>query len=245
MRGVRNLIITLSFSLIMPVAAFGNGISCSDQATLRSTATGRPAIITFVNNSHHAANIYWIDYAGKRGQHFYVTPGSVISRNSSVTHPWVITDDYNNCIGVAFANPSTPNVEITDSGIVFSRTSGPVLADNPYAAAGISDPAHVTQFVARLKQAVAADDRAAIAGMVNYPLRVNSAAGRPAFYRNAAALSVNYARVFTPDVKAAVAATKTDNLFARDLGVMIGDEGEIWMNEIGGSIKIITVNHTR
>ena len=55
----------------------------------------------------------------------------------------------------------------------------------------------------------------------------------------------HYARVFTPDVKAAVAATKTDNLFARDLGVMIGDEGEIWMNEIGGSIKIITVNHTR
>ncbi len=30
-----------------------------------------------------------------------------------------------------FANPSTPNVEITDSGIVFSGTSGPALADNP------------------------------------------------------------------------------------------------------------------
>jgi hypothetical protein len=71
--------------------------------------------------------------------------------------------------------------------------------------AGISNPAQVTQFVVRLKQAVAADDRAAIAGMVNYPLRVNSAAGRPTFYRNAAALSVNYARVFTPDIKEAVA----------------------------------------
>jgi hypothetical protein len=32
MRGVRNLIIALVFSLVMPVAAFGNGISCSDQA---------------------------------------------------------------------------------------------------------------------------------------------------------------------------------------------------------------------
>ena len=131
MRGVRNLIIALVFSLVMPVTAFGNGISCLDQARLRSTATGGPAIITFVNNSSHAANIYWIDYAGKRAQHFYVTPGSVISRNSLVTHPWVITDDYDNCIGVAFANPSAPNVEITDSGIVFSGTSGPALADNP------------------------------------------------------------------------------------------------------------------
>jgi hypothetical protein len=38
--------------------------------------------------------------------------------------------------------------------------------------------------------------------------------------------------------------TKPDDLFARDQGVMIGN-GEIWMNEIGGSMKIITVNHTR
>ena len=128
--------------------------------------------------------------------------------------------------------------------VLFAAASSPARAENPYAVAGISNPAQVTQFLARLKQAVAADDRAAIAGMVNYPLRVNSAAGRPTFYRNAAALSTNYARVFTPDIKEAVAATQTDNLFARDLGVMIGD-GEIWMSEIRGSIKIITVNHTR
>lgn len=127
---------------------------------------------------------------------------------------------------------------------LFAVASGPACADNPYAVAGISNPAQVTQFLAQLMQAVAADDRAAIAGMVRYPLRVNSTAGRPTFYRNAAALSANYARVFTPDIKEAVAAAKPDNLFARDLGVMIGN-GEIWMNEIGGSIKIITVNHTR
>ena len=89
-----------------------------------------------------------------------------------------------------------------------------------------------------------ADDHAAIAAMVKYPLTVYSSAGWPATYRNAAALSANYARVFTPDVKAAVAAAKPDDLFVRDQGVMIGN-GEIWMNEIGGSMKIITVNHTR
>jgi hypothetical protein len=62
-------------------------------------------------------------------------------------------------------------------------------------------------------------------------------------YRDAAALRAKYARVFTPEVKAAVAAAKANNLL-RDQGVMIGN-GEIWMNEIGGSMKIITVNHTR
>jgi hypothetical protein len=128
--------------------------------------------------------------------------------------------------------------------IALAGASGPARADNPYAVAGISDPAHVTQFLARLKQAMAADDHAAIAAMVKYPLRVNSAAGRTTFYRNVAALSANYTRVFTPEVKAALAAAKPDDLFVRDQGVMIGN-GEIWMNEIGGSMKIITVNHTR
>ena len=128
--------------------------------------------------------------------------------------------------------------------IAFLATAGPVLADNPYANAGISDPAHVTQFVVRLKQAVATGDRAGVAAMVNYPLRVNSSGGRSMTYRNAAALRASYARVFTPEVKAAVAAAKADDLFSRDQGVMIGN-GEVWMNEVHGSMKIISINHTK
>jgi hypothetical protein len=126
---------------------------------------------------------------------------------------------------------------------LFAVTSDLARADNPYAVAGISDPAQVTLFLVRLKQAVAADDHAAVAALVRYPLTVSSD-GRSTTYRNAGALSATYARVFTPEVKAAVAAAKPDNLFVRDQGVMIGN-GEIWINEVGGSMKIITVNHMR
>jgi hypothetical protein len=90
---------------------------------------------------------------------------------------------------------------------------------------------------------VAVDDHPTVAAMVKYPLTVYSSGGRPMTYRDAAALSANYARVFTPEVKAAVASAKADDLFARDQGVMIGN-GEIWMNEIRGSMKIITVNQS-
>ena len=121
---------------------------------------------------------------------------------------------------------------------------GPVLADNPYTAAGISNPAHVTQFLARLQHAMAADDRAAVAAMAGYPLTNSPLKGPSVTYRDATALTANYAQVFTPEVRAAVAAARPDNLFSRDQGVMIGN-GEIWMNEVGGSMKIITVNHTR
>ena len=125
--------------------------------------------------------------------------------------------------------------------LAFLAWSSPSLADNPYAAAGISEPAHVTQFLARLRQALAANDRAAVVAMVNYPLRVH-AVGRPAkTYRNAVALRADYPNVFTPGVVSAVAAAKPDDLFARDQGVMIG-HGEIWMNEVAGSMRIMTVN---
>jgi hypothetical protein len=46
--------------------------------------------------------------------------------------------------------------------------------------------------------------------------------------RSAAALTANYAEVFAPKVKTAVAAANPHNLFVRDQGVMIGN-GEIWM----------------
>ena len=49
--------------------------------------------------------------------------------------------------------------------IALLATSGPALAGNPYTAAGITNPVHVTQFVARLKRAAAADDRAAVSAV--------------------------------------------------------------------------------
>lgn len=120
----------------------------------------------------------------------------------------------------------------------------PAFADNQYANAGISDPAHVTQFVARLKQAVATGDRATVAAMVNYPLTVSGEGERTATYRTPAALRANYARIFTPEVKAFIAAAKGDRLFSRDQGVMMGN-GEVWMSERHGLIKIIAVYHPR
>lgn len=127
--------------------------------------------------------------------------------------------------------------------------TGPALAndsgqlDDPYAAAGISDPTHVTQFLARLKQAMAASDRAAVTAMVNYPLHVYAPGRDPTIYRDAATLRAGYARVFTPEVTAVIAAATPGSLFIRDQGVMIGN-GQVWMNEVHGVVKIITINHT-
>jgi hypothetical protein len=128
--------------------------------------------------------------------------------------------------------------------IGFFLSSGSALGENPYAVAGISDPALVTQFLDRLKRAVASDERAAVAALINYPLVVHTFGGTARTYYSAAALRAGYVQVFTPEVKTAILAANADGLFARDQGVMIGD-GEIWMNEIHGAIKIVALNHMR
>ena len=132
----------------------------------------------------------------------------------------------------------------------FLVATGPALAndssqiDNPYAAAGISNPAHVTQFLGELKQALAAGDRAAVATMVNDPLHVYAPGRDLTTYHDAATLCVDYARVFTPEVTTAIAAATPGSLFVRDQGVMIGN-GQVWMSEVHGAVKIITINHTK
>ncbi len=80
--------------------------------------------------------------------------------------------------------------------------------------------------------------------MINYPLHVYAPGRGSTIYCDAATLRAGYARVFTPEVMVAVAAATPGSLFVRDQGVMIGN-GQVWMNEVHGAVKIITINHTR
>lgn len=119
--------------------------------------------------------------------------------------------------------------------------AAPARADNPYSAAGITDPAVVTGFVAALKRAVAAGDEPAVAAAMSYPLKVYRQPGKPQTFRSRADVLAHYHDIMTPGVQAAIRATPTDHLFARDQGVMIG-HGEVWMNQVHGRMKITSIN---
>ena len=84
------------------------------------------------------------------------------------------------------------------------------------------------RFLTQLQGAVRSNDRAAVAGLISYPLRVN-VAGQAKFYRNVRAVQADYDRIFTPRVRSAILAQRFENLFGRDQGVMIGD-GAIWFD---------------
>ncbi|MBZ8134192.1 hypothetical protein [Afifella sp. IM 167] len=106
--------------------------------------------------------------------------------------------------------------------------------------AGIDKPEEARAFLARLKQAAAADDREALAGMVRYPLNVYGP-GKPKTYGNAKALLADFDKVFTPGVKTAISEATYGSLFIRDQGAMIGN-GEVWFDGADGKILIKTIN---
>jgi hypothetical protein len=93
-----------------------------------------------------------------------------------------------------------------------------------------------------LKQAVAANDKAAVAAMVDYPFqaRINDKAVK---IRDAAHFVADYDKVVTAKVKQAVAKQTYPTLFANWQGVSVGD-GEIWFSGVGdgSKIKITAIN---
>lgn len=98
-------------------------------------------------------------------------------------------------------------------------------------------------FLAQLQQSVGADDRQAVAALVDYPLRVRLG-GKTVQLRDEKQFLAAYERLFTQQVKDAIAAQTYPALFANAQGLMIGN-GEVWFAGVGkaGTVRIIAINH--
>ena len=112
-----------------------------------------------------------------------------------------------------------------------------------YSVAGIDDDAAVGRFLHDLQEAVSKNDRARVASMIAYPIKVRVGRHR-AVVRNRSDLLKKYDLVFTQKVKEALKKQQTADLFVNWQGVMIGD-GEIWFNQaVGGKLlKITAINN--
>ncbi|MPS29565.1 MAG: hypothetical protein E2576_01215 [Alcaligenaceae bacterium] len=98
-------------------------------------------------------------------------------------------------------------------------------------------------FFDRLKQAVAAADKPAVAAMVDYPFRTRID-GKAVTIRDAGHFIADYDQLITPKVRAAVSRQAYPELFANWQGISIGS-GEIWFGGVGkrNDVKITAINH--
>jgi len=101
-----------------------------------------------------------------------------------------------------------------------------------WSTATIRDANDFKIFLIKLKELVANDDSESIADLISYPLKD---------LKTKSDFLNNYTRIFSDSMKEAVKQQRLDRIFRRDQGAMIGD-GEIWLQQIGRSYKIIGLN---
>jgi hypothetical protein len=100
----------------------------------------------------------------------------------------------------------------------------------------------VEDFLKRLQEAVAHDQREVVSGLVEYPLSA-WAGDRNIKVRNRREFVSNYPKIFARDLKQTIAAAKLENTWAIWQGVML-DSGRVWFRPVGPeeSLRIVTIN---
>ncbi len=101
----------------------------------------------------------------------------------------------------------------------------------------------VSAFLARLQKTVASDDRAAVAKLVEFPLRAWNGKATGAV-RNRQEFLAQYPRIFTASLKQTIAAAKVEQAFANWQGVMF-DRGRFWIRpDDAGTLEIVSINRS-
>ena len=70
------------------------------------------APITFVNQSDAHVLVYWLNYEGDRQLWFELDPGQSHYENTWLTHPWVVTDESDNCVGYVLADKRSGKIYV-------------------------------------------------------------------------------------------------------------------------------------
>lgn len=96
---------------------------------------------------------------------------------------------------------------------------------------GVDDDSGFLRFDNALREALEAQDAAAVAALASFPLRLNLGDGSHVTLRDAVAFRQREASLLPP-LRRAVDAAQPSELFCNDNGVMYGD-GEIWANPVG------------
>lgn len=85
--------------------------ACSDEPNLRSLSFDVKTTLMFKNATAQPVRLYWIDYTGARKLYFTLQPGDTISQDTFLTHPFVLTDLNDKCLGI-YLPSKEPSVAI-------------------------------------------------------------------------------------------------------------------------------------
>jgi hypothetical protein len=81
-------------------------VSCSQEGTLKSPSINASASISVTNSTAGQVRFYWLDFSGKRVEYARINAGASYTQGSFASHPWLIADAFDTCIGIFVADSS-------------------------------------------------------------------------------------------------------------------------------------------
>ncbi len=99
---------------------------CPAESVSKSTSGKITTKISFKNKLKQTVKIYWLNYSGRRVFYRQLKPGDSYTQQTYVTHPWVVTDVGNGCLGVYYPDSKPRVVKLKNS----SGTNTPKLLKN-------------------------------------------------------------------------------------------------------------------
>lgn len=75
-------------------------LDCSQEAALKSIDSRNLTAIRFVNETAGTVRIYWLDYESQRVPYAVLPAGQSYRQPTYVTHPWVVTDENDQCLAI-------------------------------------------------------------------------------------------------------------------------------------------------
>lgn len=84
----------------------------AEEKGLKSIHSDVEALITFHNQSGAPVKICWLDFAGNRVLYLTLNDGDQIGQATYLTHPWLVTDEGDNPLGLYYADGQPRTVEI-------------------------------------------------------------------------------------------------------------------------------------
>lgn len=139
---------------------------------------------------------------------------------------------------LASATPvQAPAADTADTADTADRAQAPASA-NPAAAREmdarvervLGEATAYRAMVTSLKRAVAAEDAAAVAAMVHYPLQARIG-GTRIEVKDAAQFQAQYAQLMVPEITRAIAGQDYDAALVNQQGIMLGD-GQVWISGV-------------
>ena len=87
-------------------------VNCDQEKNLRSQAATDSTEISFRNRSSQTRRIYWLNFDGARVLYASLTPGQTINFQTYMTHPWLVTNDADECQAIYLPTTSPHEVDL-------------------------------------------------------------------------------------------------------------------------------------